>query len=380
MATLFIETPDATQDLKFWSSTGGTIAYDSTTPTKSGPASWKMGDAGASTFSQMRALVTSLNGRMQGYLRINDLPTADGSNMMGLYFGGGGSSIFVIKLNTSGLIILSDNAGNQFGSDGPTLSTGIWYRITLVWNIVNTTSYNVKVFVDGVQGISASDSPTLRSASPAEIVYAYTTPGANKFANWQHAYCDDSSALNDPDDIRVTAKRPNANGTTTDFTTQIGVGGSGYGSGHSPQVNEQPLSTTNGWSMIGAGSAVTEEYNIENSSTGDIDISSVTLTDYLGWLYASALVSETGSIIVNSSSSNISLTSANTMFTKIAGSTTYPAGTGADIGIITSADLTTVSLYEGGIMFAYLALSTAQTFPGIDQGMQSGGFVGQRWV
>ncbi|WP_323162301.1 hypothetical protein, partial [Pseudomonas fluorescens] len=79
---------------------------------------------------------------------------------------------------------------------------------------------------------------------------------------------DDSSALTDPGNIWVAAKRPNANGTTNGFTTQIGSGGSGYGSGHSPQVNERALSTTNGWSMVGAGAAVTEEYNIESKSTG----------------------------------------------------------------------------------------------------------------
>ena len=58
----------------------------------------------------------------------------------------------------------------------------------------------------------------------------------------------------DPGAILVTAKRPFTNGTTEDgFTTQIGASGSGYGSGHTPQVNERPLSQTNGWSVIGAG-------------------------------------------------------------------------------------------------------------------------------
>ena len=50
----------------------------------------------------------------------------------------------------------------------------------------------------------------------------------------------------------------------------------------------------------------------------------------------------------------IKLNNANTMFTKIAGSSTYPAGTGTDIGIVTATTATTVSLYEAGIMVAYI--------------------------
>src|SRR6185436_9856514 len=122
-------------------------------------------------------------------------------------------------------------------------------------------------------------------------------------------YVDSSASLTDTGNIWVTAKRPNANGTTNGFTTQIGSGGSGYGTGHSPQVNERVLSTTNGWSMVGAGSAVTEEYNIESAAAGDIDISSANYVDVMGWVYASSLVNETASIIVNGVSSNISLTS-----------------------------------------------------------------------
>ena len=172
-------------------------------------------------------------------------------------------------------------------------------------------------------------------------------------------YIDNSNALTDPGNIWVTAKRPNANGTTNDFVTQIGIAGSGYGTGHSPQVNERALSTTNGWSIV-AVAATTEEYNIESAGTGDIDITGATIVDYVGWVYTSALISETGSIIVNNATSNISITSTNTMFTAVAGSTTYPAGTGTDIGEITSATATTVSLYECGIMIAYIpAASTA---------------------
>lgn len=379
MATKFAETPDATQDNKFWSIQEGTVVYDSTTPTKSGVASWKCGDVAIDDTHGLRETgILGVTGRAGGYLRINDYPTSASAQVLSTANVDNSSDVWQLRIKSAGVLFLRNDTGTQIGSDGAVLSTGIWYRIYVCWNITSTTVYTIKLFVDGVQSISASNSPTLDSAAPDLINYRYQSPGANKFLNWQHIYIDDSGALTDPGDIRVSAKRPNANGTTNGFTTQIGVGGSGYGSGHAPQVNERPLSETNGWSMIGAGSAVTEEYNIEGVSIGDVAFSPVSLIDYVGWAYAKSLASETGQIIVNNATSNIALTSTNTMFTKIAGSTTYPAGTGTDIGIITSTDLTTVSLYECGIVMAYFAV------PGIasitNQQMESGGFVGRKWV
>ncbi len=169
-------------------------------------------------------------------------------------------------------------------------------------------------------------------------------------------YVDSGSNLKDPGNIWVTAKRPNANGTANNFSTQVGSGGSGYGTGHSPQVNERPLSTTNGWSVVGAGSAVTEEYNVENTAAGDIDISNpnISIIDVAGWVNASSLVGETTNIILNGSSLSQAITSTNTTYTKFAGSPIYPLGAGADIGIQTDTSLTTVTLNELGVMVAYI--------------------------
>lgn len=148
-------------------------------------------------------------------------------------------------------------------------------------------------------------------------------------------------------------------GTTNGFTTQIGAGGSGYGSGHSPQVNERALSTTNGWSMVGAGSAVTEEYNIENIATGDTNLTGATIVDWLGWASMSSLVGETVQMVVGGANFAQAITSTATLYTKMKGSTTYPVGTGTDIGITTDTSLTTVSLYECGIIVAYIPVATS---------------------
>ena len=295
--------------------------------------------------------------RISLYTYFNVLPSSS-TNIVGvltLFYG----SIFFLRITTGGVLQLVNNASTQIGSNGATLSTGNWYRICISYTITSTTVFNIKVFVNGVSSITASSGTLGNTASSRFSIGNYTNDANLDFRSSDH-YVDNSSSLTDTGDIWVTAKRPNANGTTNGFTTQIGSGGSGYGTGHSPQVNERALSTTNGWSMVGAGSAITEEYSIESASTGDIDISTATIVDYVGWVDAKSLASETASIIVGGISSNISLTSTTTIFTQAKGSTTYPSGN-TDIGIITTTALTTVSLYECGIMVAYIPSSPSTT-------------------
>jgi hypothetical protein len=277
------------------------------------------------------------------------LTSANGSGRMGL------------GLNTNGTINFANKGSASQANGSTTLVVNTWYRISLSYTDVTTSTWAAKVYINGaleintsagVQGNgSANSTASVSFGQNASSLGSFSTPGVSTV--WVDSmYIDNRTDLSDCGNIDVTAKRPNANGTTTGFITQIGSGGSGYGSGHTPQVNERPLSTTNGWSMVGTGSAVTEEYAIESVSTGDVDISSATIIDFMGWVYVKALIAETASIIVAGSSSNISVTTSNAMFTKAAGSATYPAG-GTDIGVTTSTTVTTFSLYECGVLFAY---------------------------
>ncbi len=300
-------------------------------------------------------LNTTGSSRISVYVYFNAFPSATTTTIIE-----NSSAYWAIQVTSGGVLILANTSNVQFGSNGPTLSTGQWYRISLAYTITDQTTNEFRLFVNGVSAISVSNTDLVLSPQGSQLVIGNLINSSGLDMRSSDHYIDDSSSLTDTGDIWVTAKRPNANGTTNGFTTQIGSGGSGYGTGHSPQVNERALSTTNGWSMIGAGSAVTEEYSIENPSTGDIDISSAKIADYMGWVYASAALSETGQIVVDNVTTNISLTSTNTMFTKYAGSAIYPNG-GEDIGLVTSATVTTVSLYECGIVVAYIPASIPPT-------------------
>lgn len=301
-------------------------------------------------------------GRISIYMYFVALPSATATLVSNI---SGASNSFNIRMTSGGVLQLWNATSAQIGTNGATLSTGIWYRISLAYTLTSTTINRFELFVDAVSSISVTNA-TLGTISADNFSFGNRSGNSTLDMRTSDHYMDNSAALTDPGNIWVTAKRPNANGTTNGFTTQIGSGGSGYGTGHSPQVNERALSTTNGWSVIGAGSAVTEEYNVEGKAVGDIDISTATIVDWLGWVSIKALVSETINIILDGVNFSQAITSTITMFTKVKGSTTYPTGTGVDIGVQTDTSLTTVSLYECGVLIAYIpSIAPPATTPNI---------------
>lgn len=289
--------------------------------------------------------------RFSIYIYLNVLPNST-CTTISLTQSNGSTGTVQLRTTSGGILQLWNGSSAQIGADIMTLSTGQWYRISMAYTITSTTINRFEIFVDGVSKLSVTNA-TITNISTS--ILRIGNIGFNTTFDMRSSdhYIDNSNALTDPGNIWVTAKRPNANGTTNGFTTQIGAGGSGYGTGHSPQVNERPNDDTNGWSIITVASAITEEYNIESSSTGDIDISAATIVDYMGWVRTKALNAETAQIIVNNVNTNISVTTSIAFYTKIAGSATYPAGTGTDIGEISANIATTISLYECGIVVAY---------------------------
>ncbi len=362
MATKFIESGgDATQGLEFYSSTTGTVAV-ANDKMHTGPYTIKCSTgAGSALASCDRTGVIADTGRRVSMRFLFDsTPTAATGTFS--VMSAGAAQVMNIVLNTSLQMEIRPAGVSPFITSSTVLSANTWYRLVMSYYITNTTTWACKLYIYNDSGTLletlTANTGTLTATGAVNLSMRIGAgAGANKNHWYDDIYVDDgASSASQPDfsqnQISVTNKRPNADGTTVGFTTQIGSGGSGYGTGHSPQVNEQPLSVTNGWSMVGAGSAVTEEYSVEGTSTGDVDISKATLIDYGGWLYQKAIVSETATMITGGASSTYATGTANSLITSFASSTTYPSG-GTDIGMTTSTDLTTVSLYECGLQFAY---------------------------
>lgn len=301
--------------------------------------------------------------RISIYIYLNALPTVSSQHIFGIENAGDGSVIGGVYISTGGVLQIWNSAPSQIGTNGSTLSTGIWYRISLAYTISSTTVNRFELFKDGISDISITNA-TLTNTISSDLVVGKIISTGTIDIRFSDIYVDNSSALTDPGNIWVTAKRPNANGTANQFTTQIGAGGSGYGTGHSPQVNERILSTTNGWSLSNT-TVQTEEYSIEGKSVGDIDISTATIIDFMGWISAkvdSTLNSPVHHIIVGGTSTVKTLTTAANVYMQIKGSSTYPIG-GTDIGIDAAFTTTphTTSLFECGIVVAFIPGGTPVT-------------------
>ena len=311
------------------------------------------------------SVVSDAGARISFYLYIKTQSTS-GSFAVFQLFNSGGTALVELQLTTGGVLQLFNSVGTpaQIGTNGATLSTGVWYRISLAYTITSTSVNRFELFVNGVSSISITNA-TLTTIVSNRVKFGSTRSTLSTDLRYSDFYIDDSSTLTDTGNIWVTAKRPFSNGGNSDFVTQVGSGGSGYGSDHAQQVNERPLSTTNGWSKIGAGSQTYETYYVETKSQGDIDISTASIIDWLGWVSIKSLVSETIQMILDGANTSQAITSTISLYTKIKGSTTYPSANGSDIGVATDTSLTTVSLYEAGVIVAYMPALTLSIFDSV---------------
>jgi hypothetical protein len=302
--------------------------------------------------------VSDAGGRISFYLYIATLPSAaQQTPIAGIELAGDGSAICQINLTSAGKLTINDGVVTTLATGSATLTTGVWYRISFASVVTSGSVNTLKLWKDGVLDATATNVSMLTGG----VDVFFGGAGNSASVRYSDIYVDDSSSLTDPGDIWVTAKRPVSNGSLNELTTQIGAGGSGYGTGHAPQVNERALSTANGWSISNAAKK-TEEYTIEGKAVGDVDISTKAIVDFMGWIHAKVASASTGNIIVAGVATNLSLTTAYATYKKIAGSTTYPTGN-TDIGMDTNAVNQLFSLAECGIVVAYTAATPVTARP-----------------
>src|SRR3989344_4172347 len=294
VATLFMDTPDATQQLLlsaggFWSGSFGTAPVYDTAQKKSGLASWKS-DSGASNNASLVYRVgvvptgANLGARITAYFRLTNLPGST-ATLFGVTTSA--NQYLVVRITSGGVLQLW-GGGSQIGSNGSTINPGgvpAWYRLSLVYKLnASGQISDAKLFLDGVQDISVTG---LTLTTGADFALGWVdTPGASKVLHFHHVYADDDTSLTDTGDIRVTAKLPNAD-STRGFDTVIG-GGTGDcadGSTEYGCVNDRPISESTGWRQT-ATADVTENFNIESASQGDVDISGNTLVARTAWVWA----------------------------------------------------------------------------------------------
>jgi hypothetical protein len=319
--------------------------------------------------SDVRAngVVADAGGRISVYVYFSTMSGASSNGLIQLAQSGSTTATANIRISSAGVLgIYVGGSPTQIGSNGATLSTGVWYRLTFCWTISSSTVNSFKLYVNGTLSASGSNA-TLTNTGSADVRFGNCSGDTSEVLYMSDFYIDNDTSLNDTGDIWVTAKRPYANGTTNNFS-MTGTG-SGYGSGNAVAVNERPLSTSS-YVSVTPTSTQTEEYTLETRSQGDIDLTHATIVGYMGWMdakIASTSNSPVMKIIVAGTSTSKTLTTSNAVYTQVAGSTSYPAGN-TDIGM--SAAYTTtghlVTLNECGIAVAYIpgaAANPGQFFP-----------------
>ncbi|GEM_PF-6977796 len=363
ITTLFMETPDATQGIQFWTASNGSVTYD-TSQNKSGVASWKAAyTAFTAAYLRKQNIFSTQAGRATGYFRLQDFPT----NFVQLHWARTGSFQFGVGVNGSGVLqIRTNTGGTQLGSNGSTLSQNTWYRISMVWNITNATTFTVKVFLNGVLDITANSGTLTADATNAIYNGWVESNSAGSKQLWfHHIYVDNDTSLTDTGDIRVTAKLPgtvNNNGFDT-------TGGTGA-------VNERPISTTN--YMQDATSSTPgalQDYTLQIATQGDMDVSDHAVVARTAWVWAArgATGSQTtaASIIDNGSETAITLTATPAIYTVTTYSATYPSNANG-IGMRAIDGTYDTYFYEGGTLIAYIPTTISKVkFNGIQmQGIQ----------
>ena len=270
----------------------------------------------------------------------------------------GATEIFSLTVGTTGVVRLAAGSTVLGTSSGSALTAGNWYRFSLCYTITNTTTYDIRVYQDGVQIISSTNGlpTTLTSAAPADLRIGFTgsAMAANAVHNFQDVYVDDTAGLADPGNVRVTAKRPAALGATNAFDTLTGAtdgGRMGY-------VNDRPIDTANRITHAATSAVVREQFTVEAANVGDDNLTGVTILDWAGWTHFTVVVGA-GSVLakpvvngVDQAYTTVAASGAYQTTYHLAGSTSYPSSNTA-IGLASTGTAVDTSLGECGVMIAY---------------------------
>lgn len=257
MALKFLESgTDATSDLVSWSGGISGGCASSTAQQHTGPRSL-LCDTGGGAVSAIANSATGLladaGRRISGWFHFSGTPAALGTILNLVQ--SGGTSVGNIGLNTSRQLELGLPSVHQGTGATPTvLTAGTWYRLSVSYVITNTTTFEFRVYLNGNLEISKANDETLVNVTTSILrVQSQGSLGANFKVYWDDIYVDDTADLTDPGDIRVTSKRPNANGSVNTFDTTTSTTNSGYGTGNSIYMNERPLATTGARRQNGTG-------------------------------------------------------------------------------------------------------------------------------
>ena len=333
---VYLTTGDA--GTQFWNTVSGSVTYD-TTQTKSGRGSWQV--IGASKYLSKNNILNDAGRRITLYVRFDTLPNSDTA----FFEIDNGSSAVRVRIRATGVLHLWDSTGAfQIGSNGSTLSAGVWYRISLSYTITSTTVNEFRLFLNGTLDISVSNA-TINLTGTVGLKAGLITGDGTVVFNFHHVYVDDSAALTDTGDIRITAKLPNAV-VHDNFDTASDVA----------NVNDRPIDTTTP-DRHNASTQVHQDYDIQTAADGDVNISGNTLVAFDYWVWAADGSGPNGTpkIVTRADTETaVSLASAYSLFNVLEDSATYPSAGASVIGMESTGANADTLFGEAGVLVASL--------------------------
>ena len=198
-----------------------------------------------------------------------------------------GNTCFQLVLNPSNQIVLQNNTPTTLGTGSTTLSIDTWYRISISYTITSTSVYSIRIYLDenASPEISVTNGTALTTTGSSDLLLGSLTSSENDMIFFfSDVYADDGNTLDNPGNIELTAKLPNAT-NVNNFDT---VGG-----GSPPDrwgyISDRPVGTG---SRIehNAVTDVQENFGLQSISIGDRDITGVTLIARCAWIWASRLL------------------------------------------------------------------------------------------
>jgi hypothetical protein len=365
---------EATQDLKFWSTTstgvGDTLDVSTVNP-RTGTRSIRIVHASSNaTFVRRDNCLVDGGTRLFLGQSLTALPTADTAFLS--IMNSSSTAIVRLFITSTGAVKLIAAVGTLSKTSATTpIIANTYHRITWAFRLTNaTTDYAMKVFVDDIEVLSATNTDgTINSV------------GANRFqwgvvlnpANWSGtAYADDFVVLDVSTEANDAAKLAAAGNlhVTTKFADSgtVYASNSNYTNIGTGAINERPPSATNAKTIT--SNTATGEFSsaIEAAAAGDIDISAATYLGAVGWAYASGLATDQLVLMNTPAIPSPAIASTIALVTSPFTSASYPQdGTNRTIGIRRPTGGTADSVYaDGGVLVVYISAAVTLIYSNLE--------------
>ncbi len=364
--TIFQEAgSNATGGLEFYTSTTGTVATDTVVSRLSDPRSIKCtcDGSGNPSYAEKDSIMADAGRRMSQHYYFDTLPdnAADATTGRAIWSlrTAAAASVFGVALRSTGVLTIT--GGGTFKAGTNPISAAVFTRISVSYVITNTTTFTIKVYVNGNIEITATGADFTLAATTGVHVrigwpIAVAAGMANKVCHFSDVYVDNGTDLEDVcqsgTQRGVTWKAPTAV-NTGGYDTTIGTGA----------VNEVPISLTNGMEEL-ATSNVQQNYNLQGPTAGNRDISNATIVSRTAWMWAKATTGSSGTpkIMDNGTETAVVLTTSPALYTVITDGTVYPTNA-AGIGQRSNGTSAGTFLYECGTIIAYDAPIVPKNVP-----------------